>query len=74
LSGSPILLGPSLRQSSIGRFIDLINPFADALNMLDSVVVDSLGVLFQIIPLSILVSYAIAAIWVLNMATRRVKL
>jgi ABC-2 type transport system permease protein len=74
LSGSPILLGPSLRQSSIGRFIDLINPFADALNMLDSVVVDSLGVLFQIIPLSILVSYTIAAIWVLNMATRRVKL
>jgi ABC-2 type transport system permease protein len=74
LSGSPILLGPSLRQSSIGRFIDLINPFADALNMLDSVVVDSLGVLFQIIPLAMLVSYAIAAIWVLNMATRRVKL
>ena len=74
LSGSPILLGPSLRQSSIGRFIDLINPFADALNMLDSVVVDSLGALFQIIPLAILVSYAIAAIWVLNMATKRLKL
>jgi ABC-2 type transport system permease protein len=74
LSGSPILLGPSLRQSSIGRFIDLINPFADALNMLDSVVVDSLGVLFQIIPLAILVSYTIAAIWVLSMATKKVEL
>jgi len=74
LSGSPILLGPSLRQSTVGRFIDLINPFANALNMLDSVVVDSLGVLFQIIPLAILVSYAIAAIWVLSMTTRRVEL
>jgi ABC-2 type transport system permease protein len=74
LSGSPILLGPSLRQSAIGRFIDLINPFADALNMLDSVVVDSLGVVFQIIPLAILVSYAIAAMWVLSMTTRRVNL
>lgn len=74
LSGSPILLGPSLRQSTVGRFIDLINPFADALNMLDSVVVDSLGVLFQIIPLAILAFYAIAAIWVLSMMTRRVEL
>ena len=74
LSGSPILLGPSLRQSTVGRFVDLINPFANALNMLDSVVVDSLGVLFQIIPLAILVSYTIAAIWVLSMATKRVEL
>jgi ABC-2 type transport system permease protein len=74
LAGSPILLGPSLRQSTVGRFIDLINPFANALNMLDSVVVDSLGVLFQIIPLTILVSYTIAAIWVLSMTTRRVEL
>jgi ABC-type transport system involved in multi-copper enzyme maturation permease subunit len=74
LSGSPILLGPSLRQSTVGRFIDLINPFANALNMLDSVVVDSLGVLFQIIPLAILAFYAIAAIWVLSMTTRRVEL
>jgi ABC-2 type transport system permease protein len=74
LCGSPILLGPSLRQSTVGRIIDLINPFADALNMIDSVVVDSLGVLFQIMPLAILVFYSIAAIWVLNMATRRVEL
>jgi ABC-type transport system involved in multi-copper enzyme maturation permease subunit len=74
LSGSPILLGPSLRQSTVGRFIDLINPFANALNMLDSVVVDSLGVLFQIIPLAILAFYAIAAIWVLSMTARRVEL
>ena len=74
LSGSPILLGPSLRQSTVGRFIDLLNPFANALNMLDSVIVDSLGVLFQIIPLVILISYAVAAMWVLSMTTRKVEL
>jgi ABC-2 type transport system permease protein len=74
LSGSPILLGPSLRQSAVGRFVDLINPFAIALNMLDSVIVDSLGVLFQIMPLATLIFYTIAAIWVLFMTTRRVEL
>jgi ABC-2 type transport system permease protein len=74
LSGSPILLGPSLRQSTVGRFIDLLNPFANALNMLDSVIVDSLGILFQITPLAILISYTIAAMWVLSMTTRRVEL
>jgi ABC-2 type transport system permease protein len=74
LSASPIFLGPSLRQSAVGRFVDLINPFANALNMLDSVVVDSLGVLFQIMPLAILTFYTIAAIWVLSMTTRRVEL
>lgn len=74
LSGSPILLGPSLRQSVVSRLIDLINPFAIALNMLDSVVVDSLGVLFQIIPFAILIFYTIAAIWVLSMTARRVEL
>jgi len=42
--------------------------------MLDSVIVDSLGALFQIIPFAILVSYTIAAIWALNMADRRVEL
>ena len=74
LSGSPILLGPSLRQSAVGRFVDLINPFAISINMLDSAVIDSLGVLFQIIPLAILVFYTIAAIWVLSRTTRRVEL
>ena len=63
-----------MRQSTVGRFIDLLNPFANALNMLDSVIVDSLGVLFQIIPLVILISYTIAAMWVLSMTTRRVEL
>ena len=52
----------------------LLNPFANALNMLDSVIVDSLGVLFQITPLVILISYTVAAMWILSMTTRRVEL
>ncbi|MGH7784920.1 MAG: ABC transporter permease, partial [Candidatus Binatia bacterium] len=35
-SGSPLLIGASLRQSTAGQILDLLNPFADALNTLDS--------------------------------------
>jgi ABC-type transport system involved in multi-copper enzyme maturation permease subunit len=74
VSGSPVLLGPSLRQTGIGRFIDVINPFGVALNMLDSVVVDSQGIGFQVSHLTILVLYSLASIWFLRQMTRRVEL
>jgi ABC-type transport system involved in multi-copper enzyme maturation permease subunit len=38
---SPLLLGPSLRQSAIGQSFDTINPFSAAVNTFDSVVIDS---------------------------------
>ena len=38
---SPLLLGPSLRQSTIGRLFDAANPFSAAVNTFDSVVIDS---------------------------------
>ena len=41
LSASPLLLGPSLRQSAIGRAFDAVNPFSSALNAFDSAVIDS---------------------------------
>lgn len=41
LSASPLLLGPGLRGSVIGRAMDAINPFAGVLNTFDSVIVDS---------------------------------
>jgi ABC-type transport system involved in multi-copper enzyme maturation permease subunit len=41
LLASPLLLGPSLRQSTIGTLFDLVNPFAAAVNTFDSVVIDS---------------------------------
>lgn len=41
LLASPLLLGPSLRQSAIGKLFDAVNPFSAALNTFDSVVIDS---------------------------------
>ena len=41
LSASPLLLGPSLRQSAIGRAFDALNPFSAAVNAFDSAVIDS---------------------------------
>jgi ABC-type transport system involved in multi-copper enzyme maturation permease subunit len=41
ISAIPLLLGPSLRMSAIGHVFDAVNPFAGALNSLDSVIIDS---------------------------------
>jgi ABC-type transport system involved in multi-copper enzyme maturation permease subunit len=74
LFGSPVVLGPSLRQSSVGRIIDWINPFAHGLNMLDSVVVDSQGTSFQLAHLAVLVAYAVVVLWCVTLTTKRVRL
>lgn len=41
LSASPLVLGPGMRGTIIGRVIDAVNPFAGALNTFDSVIIDS---------------------------------
>jgi len=41
LSASPLLIGPGLRNSTIGRTLDAINPFSGALNTYDAVIIDS---------------------------------
>ena len=41
LAAAPLLLGPGLRRTVIGRILDGVNPFAWALNTLDSVIIDS---------------------------------
>jgi ABC-type transport system involved in multi-copper enzyme maturation permease subunit len=41
LAASPLLIGPGLRASAIGRAMDAVNPFAGALNTFDSVIIDS---------------------------------
>ncbi len=40
-SASPLLIGPGLRNSVIGKAIDAVNPFSGALNTFDSVIIDS---------------------------------
>jgi ABC-type transport system involved in multi-copper enzyme maturation permease subunit len=41
LAASPLLIGPGLRRTAIGRALDAINPLAGALNTFDSVIIDS---------------------------------
>jgi len=47
LSASPLVLGPSLRQSAVGRMFDAINPFSAAVNAYDAVIIDSQSLIMQ---------------------------
>jgi len=40
-STSPLLIGPGLRNSAIGKALDAVNPFSGALNTYDAVIIDS---------------------------------
>jgi ABC-type transport system involved in multi-copper enzyme maturation permease subunit len=63
LLASPLLLGPSLRQSTIGKLFDALNPFSAAVNTFDSVVIDSQPLAMQITRLVItLVWLALTAV------------
>jgi ABC-type transport system involved in multi-copper enzyme maturation permease subunit len=47
-SASPLLIGPGLRNSAVGKTLDALNPFAGALNTYDSVIVDSEPLITQL--------------------------
>jgi hypothetical protein len=47
VSASPLLIGPSLRQSAIGRLFDAVNPLSGAVNAYDAVVIDSKAIVAQ---------------------------
>lgn len=38
---SPLLIGPGLRNSVVGKVLDAVNPFSGALNTFDAVIIDS---------------------------------
>ncbi len=40
-SASPLLIGPGLRNSAVGKALDAVNPFSGALNTYDAVIIDS---------------------------------
>jgi ABC-type Na+ efflux pump permease subunit len=61
LSASPLLLGPSLRQSAIGRGFDAVNPFSAAVNSFDSVVIDSQPLSAQLFRLGIVLVWLLLA-------------
>lgn len=47
VAASPLLIGPSLRQSTVGRLFDAVNPFSAAVNAYDAVIIDSQTILSQ---------------------------
>ena len=74
LAGSPVILGPSLRRSAVGRAMDLVNPFACALNTLDSVIVDGQGLVFQLLRLTVMLGCSLLILVILRSVTKRVEL
>jgi len=62
LAGSPIFLSAALRKTWFGRILDLINPFADAVNTFDSVVIDSQGFSYQAGRVAIICGYTLLSL------------
>lgn len=73
LSASPLLLGPSLRQSAIGRIFDAVNPFSAALNGFDAVIIDSQGAITQGGHAAVAVAWLALTAWAAAAAMRRVS-
>lgn len=61
LGASPLLLGPSLRQSALGRGFDAVNPFSGAVNALDAMVVDGEGLVAQGWNLALVLAWLVIA-------------
>lgn len=70
-SGSPLLLGSSLRQSAVGQAFDWINPFSNALNALDAVTIDSQSIASQLPHLGLTIAWLMVAIWFALSGARR---
>jgi ABC-type transport system involved in multi-copper enzyme maturation permease subunit len=73
LSGSPLLLGPSLRQSAIGRMFDAVNPFSAALNAFDAVIIDSQGAIAQSGHAAVAIVWLAITVWGAGVAVRRLS-
>jgi ABC-type transport system involved in multi-copper enzyme maturation permease subunit len=63
LSVSPLLLGPGLRQSAVGRLFDAVNPFSAAVNAYDAVIIDSQSIAAQGIHLVTVALWMIVTVW-----------
>jgi len=63
VSASPLLLGPSLRQSAIGHAFDTFNPFSAAVNAYDAVIIDSQAILAQWPHIAVAAVWLILTLW-----------
>jgi hypothetical protein len=72
LSASPLLLGPSLRQSVVGRAFDAVNPFSAAVDGYDAVIIDSQTILAQWPHLAVAAVWLALALWLARSGFRRI--
>jgi len=69
---SPLLLGPSLRQSAIGRAFDAVNPFSAAANGFDAVIIDSQTIVAQWPHAIVAAAWLVLTLWFARSGFRRI--
>ncbi len=74
LLASPLLLGPSLRQSAVGKWFDAVNPFSASLNAFDSVVIDSQPFAVQAGRLAVALAWLVLTAWYAMRSVRKLEL
>lgn len=72
VSASPLLLGPSLRQSAVGRAFDAVNPFSAAVNAYDAVIIDSRSIPSEWEHIVVAAVWLVLALWLARSGFRRV--
>jgi ABC-type transport system involved in multi-copper enzyme maturation permease subunit len=70
LAASPVLIGPSLRQSAIGRAFDAVNPFSAAVNAYDAVLIDSQSIGAQWMHFGVALFWLVVTYWFARAAFR----
>lgn len=63
LGASPLMLGPGLRRTAIGRGFEWVNPFSTVLNAIDAVVIDSEPLAAQAVALAVALAWLLLALW-----------
>jgi ABC-type transport system involved in multi-copper enzyme maturation permease subunit len=74
LAGSPIFLSAAQRRTWFGQVLDFVNPFADAINTFDSVVVDGQGFTYQAGRVAIICAYLLLSLWFLKRSVSRLEM
>jgi ABC-2 type transport system permease protein len=63
VAASPVVIGPSLRQSAPGRLFDAVNPLSGVVNAYDAVIIDSRAILAQSTGFTLAVIWLAAMLW-----------
>ena len=70
-AASPLLIGPGLRNSAIGKALDAVNPFAGAMNTFDAVIIDSDPFTSQLPHLALVLAWLAITFAAARIAARR---